>query len=206
MKRHIGQNGFNRVYAGLVIAVILLASFGAVEAYQAHHKNSQTASVTPKTSSSPTASAVMTPTQSSSNPTGTPPCHTADLSLSIGSAGAAAGTTYTPLVFTNHSSHTCTLLGFPGVSLIAASGAQLGQPASRDSGVAAVVANLAPGKTAHATFGLGNSGNYDPASCSEQSTSVKVYPPNETQALTTSFQGKICGSWYIRPVQPGASD
>jgi len=64
----------------------------------------------------------------------------------------AAGTTYYPLEFTNLSGHTCSLYGFPGVSVITRNGTQLGSPASWNTGVSHQVVNLAPGATAHASL------------------------------------------------------
>ena len=49
-------------------------------------------------------------------------CTTSGLAvwLGVGEGGAAAGSTYYPLEFTNTSNHRCRLPGFPGVSAVIA--------------------------------------------------------------------------------------
>ena len=60
----------------------------------------------------------------------TPPCATSGLEvwLGLGVGGAAAGSTYYPMEFTNVTGRTCHLFGFPGVSAIY-DGHQAGSPA-----------------------------------------------------------------------------
>lgn len=48
----------------------------------------------------------------------TPMCATSQLTGSLGAGDAGAGNLYRYLVLTNHSSTTCHLTGFPGVSLL----------------------------------------------------------------------------------------
>src|SRR5438093_982432 len=52
-------------------------------------------------------------------------CHTADLTATLEEAGAAAGTSYRYVVLTNSNGPTCTLFGYPGVSLVDGSGKQI---------------------------------------------------------------------------------
>jgi len=59
-----------------------------------------------------------------------PGCATSDLMVWLGIPGdGTAGSTYYELELSNISHHTCTLFGFPGVSAVNRSGAQLGSPA-----------------------------------------------------------------------------
>src|SRR5437763_2774112 len=77
-----------------------------------------------------------TGTQASSSASTTSRCTTSSLEVwpGVGPGGAAAGSTYMPIEFTNTGSVSCTLHGYPGVS--ARSTSQLGSPASRNSQVA----------------------------------------------------------------------
>ncbi|MGY5033956.1 DUF4232 domain-containing protein [Streptomyces sp. 900116325] len=62
----------------------------------------------------------------------TPMCATSQLTGSLGAGDAGAGNLYRYLVLTNRSSTTCHLTGFPGVSLLDASGRQIGPAATRE--------------------------------------------------------------------------
>src|SRR5438309_2387332 len=84
-------------------------------------------------------------------------CTTSILSVHLGAADGAAGSTYEPLVFTNKGSATCTLNGYPGVSFVApTSGKQVGAAASRNPQHAAELVTLAPGATASALLQIAN--------------------------------------------------
>src|SRR4051812_4540432 len=96
--------------------------------------------------------------------TGTVPrCRTSNLEvwLGVGAGGAAAGSSYMPIEFTNTGSSPCMLDGYPGVS--ARSSSQLGAAAGRDTRVAGRAVQLGPGATAHSLLQLVDVGNYPPA-------------------------------------------
>ena len=120
---------------------------------------------------------------SSSASTTTSRCKTSSLEvwLGIGPGGAAAGSTYMPIEFTNAGSASCTLAGYPGVS--AWSTSQLGSPAGRNSQVASKTITLASGATAHAVLQITDVGNYPPATCAPATaTTLRVYPPGSKTA------------------------
>ena len=76
----------------------------------------------PAPSDSPTAATTPapTPTPSATTPTASPgpsPCPTQSLQVKMGVSQGTAGSVYTTIVFTNTSNATCTLYGYPGVSL-----------------------------------------------------------------------------------------
>lgn len=125
------------------------------------------------------------------------------------SANGAAGSTYYHLDFTNTSGTTCHLYGYPGVSAVTGTGAQLGSAAGRDSVAPARYVNIAPGSTAHAIVRVVNVDNYPPATCEPAAASrLKVYPPNDTGARTAFFGLPSCtlkGPAYlsVETVQPG---
>ena len=71
--------------------------------------------------------------------------------LDTRSAGAAAGTSYIPIDFTNTSGARCRLAGYPAVSAAAgAAGRPVGARAAADRRVRAVAVILPPGGSAHA--------------------------------------------------------
>lgn len=82
------------------------------------------------------------------------PCAGAsDLHLRIADQGReTAGITDYTLDFTNTSRSTCSLSGYPYVSMVSRKGSQLGSPAGRGLMTIAPLVILAPGATAHTTL------------------------------------------------------
>ena len=110
-------------------------------------------------------------------------CATAGLKIKVDTSqgGAAAGSTYVPINFTNTTSSTCTMFGYPGVSFVTSvPGSQIGRPAKRNPAVQAATITLAPGAVAHATLQVAEAGNYDPSLCKPVTAHwLRVYPPNQ---------------------------
>ncbi len=141
-----------------------------------------------------------------------PRCTAADLGVwvALDQAGAAAGTLYYPLEFTNLGHQACTLYGFPGVSAIGSGGRQLGSPASWDRSVAARTVPLAPGGTAHAVLEYGDvvTGNC-PGASKGTAAELRVYPPDRTRAdysfwdLATCSAGGSSAFLRVRAIAPG---
>jgi len=116
-------------------------------------------------------------------------CATANLSVRLGAAGGAAGSTYEPVVFTNKGSTTCTLDGYPGVAFVAPqTGKQVGAAASRNAQHAASLVTLATGASASAMLQVVNHANFPASTCSPTSVSgLRVYPPGATTAAYVAF-------------------
>ncbi len=139
----------------------------------------------------------------------TPRCATSGLEvwLGLGEGGAAAGSTYYPMEFTNVSGHTCHLFGFPGVS--AFSGHQLGSPARWVHSIPERTVTLAPRATAHTVLQIVNVSNYPASTCIPVTAgALKVYPPNQLSAAYIPFRFGACsasGSIFllVQPIQPG---
>ncbi|MGH3206357.1 MAG: DUF4232 domain-containing protein [Trebonia sp.] len=113
--------------------------------------------------------------------------------VSVASGGAGAGTDFTIIDFTNSGAASCTLYGFPGVSLTNSSGAQIGAAATRNPSKASTLVTLAPGAKASAELGVANAENYPAASCKPTaSAQLKVFPPNQTQAIEVPFSTTGC--------------
>jgi uncharacterized protein DUF4232 len=139
-------------------------------------------------------------------------CRTGDLRVSLGGGGAAAGTVYRTLRFTNVSGHSCTLRGYPGISYVAGDdGHQLGAPASRSPG-SSVSITLAGGQTASTSVGLVNVQNYPAATCRPQSVrGLRVYPPDETRSMFVVLPNTGCANTgvnqlSVNPLQPGPGE
>ncbi|KOG76779.1 DUF4232 domain-containing protein [Streptomyces varsoviensis] len=130
-------------------------------------------------------------------------CAAADMSLRVGDADAGAGNIHYPLVFTNTGKKTCSLGGYPGVSLLAGDGQQVGSPAKREGGKGSVV-RLAPGKSAYAALRTINDGLKD-APCWKTGKIVKAYAPGSKDAMTARTSGlRVCGDTFtVGALQPG---
>lgn len=116
-------------------------------------------------------------------------CTVRQLSLRLGTAGHAAGSTYRPIVFTNTGTTACTLRGYPGVSYVAPrTAAQVGAAAFRDSAVPVQTVMLSPGGHAAALVQFVNYLNYPASTCVAKPVSgLRVYPPGSTSAAYIAF-------------------
>lgn len=130
-------------------------------------------------------------------------CATNELSASLGVPNAGAGQVYTPLVLTNTGTRTCELRGFPGVSVLDSAGNQIGQPAGRE-GAEGTTVSIAPGKTASATLHTTNQG-VGGGSCSAESAKIKVFPPDDTAALTFPAAYTVCGGFQVSTLVAGSA-
>lgn len=123
------------------------------------------------------------------------PCLTSGLKVATGTAGAAAGSLYQQIDFTNTSGRTCTLYGYPGVALTTSTtpGSQVGAAATRSAAKPKAVITLAAGATASATLQITQVLNYPTSSCGPVSSRyLQVYPPGQTAAVYLPYQGKGC--------------
>lgn len=129
---------------------------------------------------------------------GTAACTTSHLKASLGSREGAAGSTYSNIDFTNTGSHSCTLYGYPGVSL-ANSGGPIGASATRDSTRGKTVVTLAPGATANAVLRVTVAQNYSSSTCSpDSSTFLLIYPPNQTEAIDVPYSSTGCKNSSVK--------
>ncbi len=153
-----------------------------------------TTTVAPTTTAAPSTTAVVAPP-------GT--CPTAVLAPSLGSANGYAGGTGYVLTLRNTGSRACTLLGYPGVSLVAGDqGNQVGAAAVRDPGATPSVV-LAPGKAAEAVVLVADAGNF-PASCRPvQARGLRVYPPGDFLSLYLPDALRTCANPADRTLQVG---
>lgn len=136
-------------------------------------------------------------------------CTAAQLQLTAGRGDAAAGSVHVPLLFTNTGAHTCSMHGFPGVSIVGTGGAQIGAAAGRTgTGADGASVLLAPGHTARADVRVTRAQNYPQERCEPApAAGLRVYPPGETQALflpraqLTGCQNTGVGLLSVKPVR-----
>ena len=137
-------------------------------------------------------------------------CPTSVLRVKQGVAQGYAGGVYQVIDFTNTSGRTCTLLGYPGVSLVSGPPyTQIGVAAKRSTSAPRKLVTLAPGATANALLQIVDALNYPPASCGPtKATALKIYPPNQTVAVYLPNASSGCSKpvqiMNISPVQPGS--
>ena len=141
-------------------------------------------------------------------------CRSGSLAMTIdlSQASGAAGSTYYPLNFTNRSTKTCEMYGYPGVSFVTAgsgSGKQIGAAAQRSTAFTKLAVRLGPGSSAHAWLKVTVAANYPASTCDPVTADwLKVYPPEETDAGYVSQTFSACGSasaplLTILPVRAG---
>lgn len=128
-------------------------------------------------------------------------CNADELSLTSTVDGGAAGTIAYDLILTNIGKRTCTMVGFPGVSLVNDNGNQIGTPAQRATNYAINKISLAPSAKAKAMAFVSNEGNFDPGICHDGATKTRVYPPNDTGYLSVSTPITAwCPGFQISPM------
>ena len=131
--------------------------------------------------------------------------------MKLGIGQGYAGGVYQVIDFTNTSASTCTLYGYPGVSLVSGPPyTQIGLAAKRTAASAPVkLITLAHGATANALLQIVDALNYPSASCGPtKATALKIYPPNQTVPVylpsTSTGCSKSVQIMYIGPVQAGS--
>ena len=164
------------------------------------------------TTASPASSSSNTPAVASpSSPAAGPAaCPTSSLQVKQGVAQGYAGGVYVVIDFTNTSGSTCTLYGYPGVSLVSGPPyTQIGLAAKRSTSTPKKLLTLTPGATAHALLQIVDALNYPPASCGPaKATALKVYPPNQTVPVYLPNASNGCTKpvqiLSVGTVQPGS--
>ena len=139
-------------------------------------------------------------------------CSGAAIKVSTGQGGAATGHHGLPLVFTNTSSRTCTLQGYPGAAIMSGSATVLNATRTLNGFIGderqlsnVPLVTLAPGATASAMLEwVVDNGEQ----CGASGTgTLEVTPPNTTVttslgAMTAGTAG-VCADFEIHPAVPG---
>ncbi|HIT74201.1 MAG TPA: DUF4232 domain-containing protein [Candidatus Avipropionibacterium avicola] len=148
-------------------------------------------------SSTPESPSPTEPNQESAD--GIADCTPGDITVKLGRAEGAAGSLYVPLIASNTGDQECILEGYPGVSLVAGEGKQIGAPAERTD-AEVVRLRLEPGKSATATLRVVQADNYDADECDPtEAEGLRIYLPDNKDALFVeddSFTG--CGNDEVK--------
>ena len=150
------------------------------------------------------APAMAAPASASASSTAkTPACATSQLKASLGGSDAGAGNLYRYLLLTNHSGTSCTVDGFPGLSLLDSHGKEIGAPAVFDHSFSYAPVTVRPGQTVSDTIHTLNSGA---TSCQGTSTSLRIYPPANKADLVIPGKVMLCGNQLsVTPFAAGSS-
>jgi hypothetical protein len=143
-----------------------------------------------------------TPAAGQASPTlagAAPACPTRSLGLKLGLAQGAAGSTYQVIDFTNISNGTCTLYGYPGVSLAGGKPVtQIGLAAAESHATPRKLITLAPGEVANAVLQIAHAVNFPAAKCHPVTADyLQIYPPNQTTPAYLHYSSQTCA----KPVQ-----
>ena len=127
-------------------------------------------------------------------PSGPSPCPTRSLHVKLGAGQGTAGSVYTTIVFTNVSNATCTLYGYPGVSLTTGKPVTvIGKTAKENPATTRRLVTLQPQTSASALLRIVDAQNYPASRCDpKKSTYLQVYPPNQTVPVRIKHQTLVC--------------
>jgi hypothetical protein len=210
----IVRRGSSRIrWAATALACLAtLALVGCASSSSSSTPATAASSSSPAPASSTSASPVAVPSSSSASPAvvGVPACPNGSLKVTQGLGQGYAGGTYEVIDFTNTTGSTCTLYGYPGVSLVSGPPyVQLGLAAKRSTNTPVKLITLAPGDVANALLQIVDALNFPTATCSPAAaTDLQVYPPGQTAAVYLPNQSEACAepvqTTFIGPVQAGS--
>jgi Protein of unknown function (DUF4232) len=121
-------------------------------------------------------------------------CATSQLRAGMGDNEGAAGSVITSIDFTNTSGVTCTLYGYPGVSLSEGSPyTQVGMSSAWNSATPKTLVTLAPGAVASSVLKITDAYNYPSGTCDPTPTTyLVVYPPNNSVPIHLKYSAVTC--------------
>jgi hypothetical protein len=198
--------------ARAALGAAALASAAALAAACGSSTPSASPTKTVTVTASPQAPAGSSPGTAAGTPAapGAPaPCPTRSLGLKLGLSQGAAGSVYQVLDFTNISSVSCTLYGYPGVSLAGGQPvAQVGLAADENPTPPRELVTLAPGAVANSLLRIVDAQNYPASKCGPVTTKwLQVYPPNQTTPIYLAYKTTGCSRpvriLTVSVVQPG---
>jgi hypothetical protein len=143
-----------------------------------------------------------------------PQCRMADMNvrLDLHAAGVAAGTSYIPLDFTNLSSGTCRLSGFPVVTLATGgTGKQVGTAAVDARDETARITELRAGQAAHIWLRVASVASLPATTCRPVTAAgLRVTLPGQRQSVYLSHRLTVCAHRVpgtavltVEPFHPG---
>lgn len=158
----------------------------------------------------PAATTPAAPATTPAAPAGPSSCATRALHVKLGASQGTAGSVYTTIVFKNVSNATCTLYGYPGVSLTTGSPVTvIGKAAKENPATPRRLVTLQPQTRASALLRIVDAQNYPASECNpKNSTYLQVYPPNQTAPVrikhTTLACAKPISLMTVDVVKPGS--
>jgi Domain of unknown function (DUF4232) len=158
----------------------------------------------------PAATTPAAPATTPAAPAGPSSCPTRSLHVRLGASQGTAGSVYTTIVFRNVSNATCTLYGYPGVSLTTGSPVTvIGKSAKENPATPRRLVTLQPQTSANALLRIVDAQNYAASDCSpKNSTYLQVYPPNQTAPVRIKFKTVGCAKpinlLTVDVVKPGS--
>lgn len=194
----------------LPAAALIAACSSAAAPSPPPQTSSSPASGSSTPSSPPPAPATSAPATTPPAAQGPQPCPTRSLQVKPGISQGAAGSSYQTIVFTNISSTTCTLYGYPGVSLAGGSPvSQIGLAAKENPQTPRQVVTLNPGGQANALLRIVDALNFPKHRCSPvPATYLLVYPPNQTTPVYVGYHTTGCAKQValltVDVVKPGS--
>ena len=166
---------------------------------------------TPSAPAPPAASpAAAVPPPAAPVPAGPMPCPTRYIGAKPGLAQGTPGVTYQVIDFTNIGNVTCTLYGYPGVSLAGGTPVnQIGLAAAEDPATQRELVTLAPGAVANALLRIAHAASYPAWKCHPAAaTYLVIYPPNQTTPIPLAYTSSTCAKpiqmLMIDAVRPGS--
>ena len=182
--------------AALTCAAALAAGCGSNGSPAATPTKTITVKATPAAPASPAAATPGTPAAGSASPTtaAATACPTRSLGLKLGLAQGAAGSTFQVIDFTNISNATCTMYGYPGVSLAGGKPVkQIGLAAGESHATPRTLVTLAPGAVANAVLQIAHAVNFPVATCHPANAGyLQIYPPNQTTPAYLHYSAQTC--------------
>ncbi len=183
--------------AALTCVTALAAGCGSSGTPAAAPTRTITVRATPAASASTTPAAPATPATGAASPTvagAAPACPTRSLGLKLGLGQGAAGSTFQVIDFTNISNVSCTLYGYPGVSLAGGKPVtQIGLAAAESHTTARKLVTLSPGAVANAVLQIVHAVNFPATKCGLVTADyLQIYPPNQTTPGYLHYTSQTC--------------
>jgi hypothetical protein len=127
-------------------------------------------------------------------------CHTSELSGSLTAGSPGAGQRYATVALRNTGGRACTVHGFGGLGLAGSDGHALPTHQVRSGGPAPTVL-LAPGATVRSALHwsvVTGPGDSSTGACQPTPATLRVIPPDETDALSVAWtMGPVCSGGTI---------
>lgn len=222
-----------------VLAAVVMAGAGYLTYAAVSHSSTSPQARPPATGSGPAqgqdgspvtvptgglnGAAAADPTASAAAPTANPPagkvpeCGNGDVTVNLGQSQGATGHISVLLLFTNDTSHPCSLHNYPGAELTDPSGTLPPLDASRTlvgfmGGAKGLshppVVPLGPGQTVAAVLEWTDVTSSSTAACYTGKDVLGVTPPDTTQTtkLNLGPSAMVCGNFQVHPVLPVVGD